>query len=93
MHLGPYSVGFAYRAAPLLRATGDLVIREKGAAGLGDSGDATYDLTGVVFDAPDTSAGASGIVAFASRPMTSAEKASHCTARARRGAHPPRRAR
>jgi hypothetical protein len=72
--VAPYTVSYAYRAAPLVEATGTLVIREKGASGLGDDGNTTYELTDVTFDAPDTSGTATGAVAFVARDMTPAEK-------------------
>ncbi len=72
--LPAYTVGFAYRAAPMLRATGELFIRETGGVS-GESWNA-YRLLSVVFDSPDPSANGHGAVAFVSRPMTPAEKAS-----------------
>ncbi len=75
MHLPAYSVGYVYRAAPIVRATGELFIRQTSPEWN------AYQLVDVIFDAPDTSPTAQGSVAFVSRPMTAAEKAG-CAARA-----------
>ncbi len=84
MELPDHTEGFAYRAAPLLRATGDLTIREAGATVPGANGPQwyVYELTGVTFDAPDTSPTAHGVLEFASRPMTAKER-SGCVSRTR----------
>lgn len=85
--LPAYSVGFVYRAPPMLRATGDLFIREAGAILPGTGTEPqwfAYRLPSVVFDSPAGGAG-HGSLAFANRPMTPSEKAS-CAAKGH--AHP-----
>jgi hypothetical protein len=78
-----YSVGFAYRAAPLLQATGTLLIRAKNAFELETPHNTnpaymTYQLDGVVFDAPDTSPSAHDAIAFVSRKLSQDEIAHSC---------------
>jgi hypothetical protein len=88
MQLPAYSVGYVYRAPPMLRATGELFIREVGAI-LPGTGTApqwyAYRLPSVVFDSPDSTASGHGSLAFVNRPMTASEKAS-CAAKGH--AHP-----
>jgi hypothetical protein len=89
VNVAPYTVNYAYRAAPLVEATGTLLIREKGSPlDLGDDGYMTYELTDVVFTAPDTSGTATGEFAFVARDMTPAEK-STCRKLARLKANNP----
>ncbi len=80
LELPPYTWGYMYRAAPMLRTTGDVIIRSSANAYYDKS--ASYQLVGVSFDVPDTAPGDSGKVALASRPMTAAEKSAQCSPQA-----------
>ena len=70
VHLEPFTVGAIYRAAPMIRSTGNLIIRTPDT-----NPDANaWELKDVTFTLPDTAPTAHGQVMVTSRPMTAAER-------------------
>lgn len=77
MEVQEYTIGYAYRAAPMLRATGEMFIRETGAIVPGADGPQwyAYRLLSLSYDTPDTTVSGNGTLDLVTRPMTPAEKA------------------